>query len=215
LARSQRSAASSTGRLVGEALDALDAAEEVRVEEEREREAVATAAVDRDAVRRRSVEAAGHAIEHVADVADEAALDRRRIDPAAGRLHLQAADVVLQQHRQEPVVAVLADAPARVGSRRHRPRRVVEEAKQDQRVRGVAAREVVARQIETERDALHEPMPERSHRCHVVEQRAAKAGQVGNEVAAVQGRSGLHERIVVGQLGAEIETLLPVRQSGR
>src|SRR3546814_20161376 len=68
-------------------------------------------AVVAHAVRRREVPAAGETIQHVADVADQGARQRRRGDPALGRLHLQPAVPVLRQQGQETVVAVLADAP--------------------------------------------------------------------------------------------------------
>src|SRR3546814_20516447 len=57
------------------------------------------------------VPAAGEAVEHVADVADQRAGQRRRGDPALRRLHLPAAVRVLGQQRAQAVVAVLADAP--------------------------------------------------------------------------------------------------------
>ena len=76
----------------GRELDRPDGREEVRVEEEREREPVARGRVA-DAVRRGAEQAAGHAIEHVADVADERARDRRGGDPPRARLHLEAAGV--------------------------------------------------------------------------------------------------------------------------
>ena len=101
------------------------------------------------------------------------------------RVHLQAADGVLAQQREEAVVGVLADAVAHVEPRRDRPARVVEDAKEDQRVGGVAAREVVGRQVERARDALHDAMPERGDLGHPVEDRLAKARQhvvAGDEV---------------------------------
>src|SRR5215470_7302539 len=53
---------------------------EIGIEKEGEREAVAAGAVAH-AMRRGTVQAAGHAIEHVSDVADEGVGHRRRIDP--------------------------------------------------------------------------------------------------------------------------------------
>jgi hypothetical protein len=49
---------------------------------------------------------------------------RRRLDPAAAVRHLQAADRVLAQQREEAVVGVLADAVAHVEAVGHRPARV-------------------------------------------------------------------------------------------
>ena len=96
---------------------------------------------------------------------------RRRLDPALARVHLQAADGILAQQREEAVVGVLADAVAHVELRRDRPARVVEDAKEDERVGGVAAREVVGRQVERAGDALHDAVAERGDRGHPVEDR--------------------------------------------
>src|SRR5262249_28847525 len=67
---------------------------EARVQEERERQPAVTAEVA-DPVRCRPVPAAGEAVEHVTDVADQRARDRWGIDPALRRGNLQPAAVVL------------------------------------------------------------------------------------------------------------------------
>ena len=84
-------------------------------------------------MRRRAVEAAGHPVEHVADVADERPRYRRRVNPSRGSLHLQSPDVVLLQDGEHAVVGVLADAPFRPRGGRL-ARRIVEDAEKDQRV---------------------------------------------------------------------------------
>jgi len=164
-------------------------------------------------MRRAPIQPAGHAVEHVADVADEGILDRRRLDPAGGGAHLQAADAVLAQQRQEAIVGVLADAVAHVKALGHGPARVEKDPEQDQRIGGVAAREVVLGQFERAGDAGHDPMAERGHRRHPGRDRLAEPGQhvvAGNEVAAVQRHAGADPRMVVAELAAEIEPFLPV-----
>src|SRR4029077_3710248 len=61
---------------------------EARVQEEGERQPAVAAEVA-DPVRCRPVPAAGEAVEHVTDVADQRARDRRGIDPALRRWELQ------------------------------------------------------------------------------------------------------------------------------
>ena len=105
------------------------------VEEERVRDAVDTRGVAHP-VRSRSVEATGHAFEHVAEIDDERAGNRRCGDPAVAAAHLEPAGVVLTENRDEPVVGVLADAPwGRVGGER----RVAEDAEQHRGIRGEVA----------------------------------------------------------------------------
>ena len=69
-------------------------------------------------VGRGPVPATGHALEHVAEVDDEGAVDRGRGDPTARTSHLEPPERVLRQDRDEPVVGVLADAPSFVDARR-------------------------------------------------------------------------------------------------
>src|SRR3546814_8382695 len=128
---------------------------EVGIEEEREGEPL-VAAVVAYAVRRREVPAAGEAVEHVADVANQRAGQRRRGDPALRRLHLQAAVRVLGQQREQAVVAVLADAPVLLTIARRRRGGIAEDAEQHRRLGGVVRLEVVGLQPEAERDALQQ-----------------------------------------------------------
>ena len=67
-----------------------------------------------DAVRGRAVAAAGHAVEHVAEVAHQRARLRRDVDPAAGPAHLETAALVLAEDGEQAVVGVLADSPVAV-----------------------------------------------------------------------------------------------------
>jgi hypothetical protein len=75
-------------------------------------------------------------------------------------MHLQAADVVLPQNGEQPVVGVLAHAPLHVIAGR-RPRGVIEKAKQHQRVGGIAVMKVAGRQAQAERDAFQQLWPRR------------------------------------------------------
>src|SRR5262245_3826748 len=75
-------------------VDRLHFGSEVGIEEEGKRQAVAAGAVAY-AMWRRTIQAAGHAIEHVSDVADEGAGHWRRVDPARLQPYLQTAGLVL------------------------------------------------------------------------------------------------------------------------
>ena len=123
-------------RLVAQAGDGEHLGVPRRIEEERERQAVAIARVAHP-VGSGPVATARHALEHVAEVAHERAGDRRRVDPARRGVHLQPAAGVLPKHGEQPVVRVLGDAPVRLGLLRLG--RVPEDAEQDQRI----AREVL------------------------------------------------------------------------
>src|SRR5262249_25568571 len=104
-------------------IDGLYTGEEIRIKEEWEGEPVPWRRVT-NAVRRGAVQPSGHAVQHVADVADERARHWRGRNPARPRSHLQSAGFVLQQDGQQAVVGVFADAPQRRVPRR----RVVEDA---------------------------------------------------------------------------------------
>ena len=75
--------------------------------------------------------------------------------------------------------------------------RVVENAKQDQRVARVAVVEVATFESEAEGNPLHDHVPEPGHCAEVVEDRLTESGNRGKEVRAVQRRSRRHARIVV------------------
>src|SRR3546814_10805651 len=94
------------------------------------------------------VPAAGEAVEHVADVANQRAGQRRRGDPALGRLYLQAAVRVLGQQRAQAVVAVLADAPVLLTIARRRRGGIAEDAAQPRRLGGGVRLEAVGSQPE-------------------------------------------------------------------
>jgi hypothetical protein len=199
--KARRSWPSQRGNLGGES----------RVEEERERQPRVAAEVA-DPVRRRPVPAAGQPVQHVADVADERAGDRRGLDPALRRGDLQAAAVVLGEQRQQPVVGVLADPPA--GSLRRR-RRVAEDPEQDGRIRGVPVREVPGVEAEAQRHPRQHRLAEAGQRVQVRQHDLPQQGDLAREqVAAVQRQAGQHPRVVLGQLGAEVEPFLQVRPPG-
>src|SRR5262245_36940916 len=115
----------------------MNGSEEVWVEAEVAGEPVARAGIAHP-MRGGTERAPGHAVEHVADVADERPRHWRRGDPARSRADLQAADVVLEEDRQQTIVGMLADAPTTGIARR----RIVEDAEECQRLGGIAVREV-------------------------------------------------------------------------
>ena len=127
---SGRSAPSSTRRR--DATIARTSASQPGIEEERARDAVATARAAHP-VRRRPVPTAGHPLEHVAEVAHE------RVAAAAGSsIHPSRASGARvrrpsswHEDREQAVVRVLADAPTRIATHVVGERRVVEHPEQD------------------------------------------------------------------------------------
>ena len=164
---------------------------------------------------RRSVEAAGHPVEHVADVADEGVRDGRRVNPAARRFHLQSPGIVLPQHRQQPVVGVLADAPRHLVRRFVARRWIVEDTEQDERIARVAIGEIRRLEPQTERDAPHEHVSQSGHRVHVVQNGLPEAGDIGKEIAAVQRHACRDLRMIGPKLGAEVQPLLLIGPAAR
>jgi len=112
-------------------------------------------------VRCRPIPPATDSFEHVAEVAHERAGDRGSFDPSVGCANLETTRGVLSEQGEEPVVGVLGDAPGTVGGLDHR---VVEDPKQHRRIRGHAPPEVVGLQVEPDRDAAKEIVPEIGHR---------------------------------------------------
>ena len=151
-------------------------------------------------VRGRAVAAAGHAVEHVADVAHERPGLGRHVDPPVSAAHLQPAVVVLGKDREQAVVGVLGHAPAiRVGL----GGRVAEDAEQDRRVGGEVADEPVGCQAEAEGDRLASAVAARSAIAAIhTSTHAAQLGRLGGEqVRPVQQGPGHDPRIVGRQLG--------------
>src|SRR4029453_14898502 len=95
------------------------------------------------AVRSGAVDPPCQTFEHVADVAEKRVGNRRRIDPAGARFHLQAPGVVLAKNRQQSVVSMFAHAPRGLSALRRSRMRVVEDAKQNEWVARVALSEIV------------------------------------------------------------------------
>jgi hypothetical protein len=160
-------------------------------------------------VGRRAVQATGQALEHVAQVADEAARDGLDLDPAGGRPHLEPARVVLAEHREQAVVGVFGHPPplvvSRVGGR------VVEDAEQAHRVGREVPGEPRAVETEPECDAAQHRLAEPGHLCHVREHRLPQLGRTaGKEVGAMQGRASEDARMVRTELGAEVQPLLEI-----
>eukprot|EP01139_Manchomonas_bermudensis_P022052 Amastigsp_a686828_5.p2 type:complete len:259 gc:universal Amastigsp_a686828_5:838-1614(+) len=186
-----------------------------RVVEQRKRESVVSAAVESHAVRSRSVKAAGHAVEHVADVANKGALDRRRLDPPPRGLDLEPSDGVLVQEREETVVAVLADTPLDVRVSGRGARGITEDPEEQQRVRSAAPLKVIWRQLKALRNAPHHGITQPPPRSHVLEHGLAEPGRVGEHVRPVQRGSGFDKRMLGPKLGAKIKPLFPVRAARR
>ncbi|HZR51506.1 MAG TPA: hypothetical protein VFB06_18580 [Streptosporangiaceae bacterium] len=177
------------------------------IQEERERQPAVAAEVAHP-VRRGPVPAPGHAVQHVADVADERAGDWRRVDPAFRRGDLEAPAVVLGEQGKQPVVGVLAHSPARVPRRRGR---VVEDAEQHGRIRGVSRGEVPGVEPQAQRDLGQHRLTEAGELVQVRQHQGAQPGNLPREqVAAVQRQACHHARVVAGQFGAEIQSLLQV-----
>ena len=78
----------------------LDRRVEVRIEEQRDGQPVAAAAVDCDAVRHGAIAATGHAVQHIPDIADEGTRQRRSVKPAIVGAHLQATHVAFNRLRR-------------------------------------------------------------------------------------------------------------------
>jgi small GTP-binding protein len=127
--------------------------------------------------------------------------------------HLEPTGRVLPQHRDEPVVGVLADAPLRgVGGER----RVVEDAEEHDRVGGEVAVEPPFIEIERTRDPREQRVTDIGERFDVTEYRGAQTrGPVGEQVRTVQRRPRGDARVVERELFAEIETFLHVGRSRR
>ena len=118
----------------------FDAHVEIGVEEQRKRQAIAPAVVERHTMRRASGTArrsCGRACRRCCTRRSSAS-GGASIQPSRV-LHLQAADIVLPQQREQAVVGVLTNAPAHIQPA-GTARRVLEDAKQHQRVGRVAAR---------------------------------------------------------------------------
>ena len=183
---------------------------EAGIEEERHRQPVATGLVAH-AVRCGAIAAIRQALEHVAEVAHERARDRRRLDPAIARADLEATAVVLREDREQAVVGVLADAP-RLLDLLARRRRIVEDPEQGQRICEVARAECIFGVPERDAERAHHDVAELRARVDMREHRSRRARRSAREqVAAMQRRSGSHARIVVGELGAKVDALFPVR----
>ena len=198
------------GRLVvGQRLDGAHFGVEVRIEEKRERQPVALGRADH-AVRRGTIQPARHPVEHVADVADERARHRRRVDPPAAALDLQTACIVLPEDRQQAVVGVLAHAPRRVRGPPGRREGIIENAKQHQRLAGVAIGEVARIQSQPERQTAHQVVPHLLEVRHILEHGFSKARNRRKQVRTVQRCAGQHGRMVGGQLTAEVDAFFPV-----
>ncbi len=112
--------------------------------------------------------------------------------------------------RQEAVVAVLAHAPSHVLVLGSGARRVVEDAEEDEGIGRVASREIRRVEPQAQGQAFHEDVAEAGESLEVREHVLAESGQIREQVAPVDRGPGPHHRMVVGQLGAEVEAFLPV-----
>jgi hypothetical protein len=106
---------------------------------------------------------------------------------------------------------VLADAPE-LGRRR---RRVVEDPEQRQRVARAVVGEVAFGQPQAQGDAAHQALPQFRQRSHVFEyDRSQFDGSCGKQVRPVQGSVCLHERVIGGELLAEVQALFLIGAAG-
>ena len=105
-------AAARRGRELGRQRDRREHGIEPRMEEVRDRQALAARGRALHAMLRRAQVAARRGLQHLAEIHDVRARLRRRVDELAVELDLQAADVVLQHERHEARVVVHADALA-------------------------------------------------------------------------------------------------------
>src|SRR5262245_50320961 len=135
-------------------------------------------------MRRRAIDAARQTLEHVADVAEKRFRDRRRIDPPRSRLHLEPPGIVLSEYREQAVVGVSANAPGSLAVSRRARVRIVEDAKQDERVAIVPLLEVAFVQGKAERDPRHQRMTERGQGVDVAQYGLAKTDNPWKEIRA-------------------------------
>ncbi len=173
------------------------------------------ASVGAHPVGRRAVPAAGEAVEHVADVADQGVRAGGHVDPGAvGPSHLQAAERVLGQQGQEPVVGVLGHAPALDPGR---DRRVVERPEQHHRIGGEVLGEPRRRRGRARRRGRRSTAWPTPGRPRPSTRRRPAAGRPA-PTARGWGRGGAARTRPAGRTGqvdADVEALLLVGHAGR
>ena len=140
----------------------------------------------------------------------------RHVDPAAARADLRGRRRVLGQDREQAVVGVLADAPARrrrraragsgrsgTGSIGSAVRCAGEPVGRRARARAPTPRMQRVAELASSRPCTRAP-PSRS-----------TAGSAREQVRPVQRHAGAHARVIGSELGAEVDALLPVGHARR
>jgi hypothetical protein len=177
---------------------------------QRERQPVGAAEVP-DPVRVGAVAAAGHPLEHVADVDDERVWVGRHIDPLVVVAHLQSAVVVLGEQRDQPVVGVLADSPG-LGV----AGRVVEDPEQQGGICREVRGEPVAVEAQPEGDPAEHRLTDGGDGLDPLQYDGGEPSRLGGEqVRPMQRRARDDARVVRRQFGAEVDAFLAVRLAGR
>jgi len=126
-------------------------------------------------MRRRPQIPIGRRLQHLAKVHQIRALDARRIDHPVAKLHLQPANVVLQNERQQARVLMQTDAlPRFIGLVDGWRGRVANDLEMHVRVRHEAGVELIDRLSESDRERSKRGQPDRIHRRHPREGRDAK-----------------------------------------
>ncbi len=163
-------------------------------------------------MRCRPIATAGEALEHVAEVADEAVRDGFGGDPSVRRTYFESAALVLSKEREKSVVGVLRDTPV-IGC----PRRwIAEDTEQDQGIGRQVVGKPHAVETKSKREATKHHLTERRHDVHVAEDRVAQfRGLVEKQVPPMQRCSGSDAGVLIVELGPEVQAFLLVRHTGR
>ena len=112
----------------------------------------------------------------------------------------------MPEDRQQTVIGVLPDTQAHAGMRR-----IIEYAKQNERIRSVMIRKIGSFKAEAEANVRNQNVPEPRHRSHVVQHGLPEFRHpLRKKVWPVERRSSLHKRVVLTQLRAKIDAFFQV-----
>lgn len=136
-------------------------------------------------------------------------------DSPAFSFDLQAAGIILFQDSQNTVIGMFADAPDVTGFVRGLKRRVVENAKERQRLSSVSVGKVTFLKSQAERDACHQNVAKPCHFGYVIQHSFAKQRNIcRKQVAPVHRCSGFDQRMIVVKFFAEVESFFLIRLAG-